>query len=166
MSSDLIDAFDRLAKAYKGGGIAGMALKMGMRAGTLRAALKPPEGSTAKLGFDEAIEIMRNCQQIGMADALAPLDLLELEFSRQAVPLPEGDIECVESAARANARMSREFADVLEVSADALADGKVSTNEFQAFDRQAAEMVAALQNMRRCMRAMCEQSKPAHLRAA
>jgi hypothetical protein len=159
-----LDAFDRLCKHYPGG-IAAMALRLGKREGTLRAELKPPVGSTAKLGYDDAVEIMRNCQQLGMPDALAPLDLLEAEFGRQAIPLPElaqlGDADLV----RHTHRLTSEFSDVLmAVAAAGDADG-VTDNDLRNAEAQFGELIAAGHQVLERMRRMNAEGKPAHLRA-
>jgi hypothetical protein len=163
-ASFLVDQLDRLCKRYPGG-IAVMAVRLGKREGTLRAELKPPVGSTAKLGFDEAVEIMRNCRQVGMPDALAPLDLLEAEFGRQAIALPTtaqlGDVDLV----RHTHKLTREFSDVLMVVATAGADQVITDNELREAESQFGELIAAGHQVLERMRAMNAEAKPAHLRA-
>jgi hypothetical protein len=161
----ITDALDRLCKRYPGG-IAAMAVRLGKRDKTLRAELKPPVGSTAKLGLDEAVEIMRNCQQLGMPDALAPLDLLEAEFGRHAIALPElaqlkdGDL------VRHTHRLTGEFSDVLLAVAEAGRDNKITDHELRDAEAQFAELIAAGHQVLERMRAMNAKAKPAHLRAA
>jgi hypothetical protein len=163
-ASHLIDHFDRLCKRYPGG-IAAMALRLGKRDGTLRAELKPPVGATAKLGLDDAVEIMRNCRQVGMPDALAPMDLIEAEFGRQAIHLPElaqlDDADLV----RHTHRLTSEFSDVLMAVAAAGDKDGCSDRDLHNAEVQFAEMIAAGHQVLERMRRMNAEAKPAHLQA-
>ena len=160
-----MDELRRVAQAYPGGQPA-LALRMCKRPASLRAELLPPVGSTAKLGLLDAVEIMALAQSAGVPQALQPLDVIEAQFGRMAVPLPSADTMPIGGLPERVTRMISEFADVLTEITSASSDGRVTANELKKVRREVAEHIAALQATVAYMQQLHEGGKPAHERSA
>lgn len=159
-----LDEVRRVAHAYPGS-LQALALRMSKRAGSLRAELLPPLGSTAKLGLLDAVEIMALGQAVGVPQALQPLDVIEAQFGRMAVPLPSAETMPIGGLPERVTCMISEFADVLTEITSASSDGRVTANELKRVRREVAEHIAALQATVAYMQQLHEGGKPAHERS-
>lgn len=153
-----LDTMHRLAKAYPGG-IEVLAERLGKRVKTFRAELLPPVGSTAKLGWLDAISIMEMSRQVGAPLALTPLDMVEADFGRMAIELPSAevgdDLMCKVALA------SEEFAKLMaEVASDA-GGGQVSDNALKRIRGASQSLFADVQALLRVVAEMNVAGKPA-----
>lgn len=160
-----LDALKRLCEAYPGG-VAAVAQRLGKHPGTLRNELCPPLGGSAKLGWLDALSIMQMGRQVGLPQALAPLDLVEMDFGRMAVALPEAaegvDAGFVERVAAVAQEFGRFMADV----AASAVDGQISDNELKRATAECADLMGALQQLMALLASMNERCKPALRQAA
>lgn len=139
------------------GGPAALAVRLGKAATTLRHEVRPPAGSTAKLGLVDAQRIM------ALAGDLRILHAMAAEHGQFLVPLPE--VVCDDEAtAQQLATLAREFGDVLGTVAQAMADGRVSDNELRAVERQWGELVSAGQHLLQHFARINAAGKPVALR--
>jgi len=158
----ILDAFQRLAQAYPGG-VAAVAQRLDKHPGTLRHELCPPAGSSAKLGVEDALQIMRLCQQLGMPGALVPLDKIEAEFDRHAVPLmvPRNDLEA--DLAVDLAKLALRVGQLAEEVAEDARDGEINANELRRIEANGEALLVAAHTLLAHCRAKHEASKPANL---
>lgn len=153
---NLLDAAYHTVHDYPGGPDA-LAQRLGKHATTLRHEVRPPAGSTAKLGLQTARTIMEFSGDHRILHALAT------EMGQFCIPLPalpEGN----EGSADELSRLAREFSDVVGAVATAMADGRVTDNELRMLERQSGELVAAVQRMLRHFSQLNAASKPIALR--
>ncbi len=156
------DALDGLIRAYPGGYEA-IAQRLGKHPSTLRNEVHPPLGSSAKLGWDTAMQVMGMCQQVGLPAALAPLDAAELAFGRTAMWLPDraemepGAFEALEASATAFARMVGAFS-------AAVADGRVTAHERRDVEQCGLTLIARVQAIVAYAAAQHAAAMPAALR--
>lgn len=154
-----LDTIKRLAEAYPGG-VAALAQRLGKHPGTLYNELCPREGSSAKLGLADALSVMDFARQARMAEALAPLDLIELRYGRMAIPLPTGEELDDECLLRAVSAVALEFGQFAAEVATSAADGRISDNELKRVRHEAAELSAALQRVLLRLAELNAASKP------
>lgn len=157
-----LDALDNLARQYPGG-IAALAVRMNKHPGTLRSELQPPPGSTAKLGYVDAIRIMSMCRQVGMPAALTPLDMVEESFDRVAIAMPRGNVEHGELA-KCLAEASQEFAALMGEVAQDLEDSRISDNELKRIRAKGQALMGGIGELLRVVGEMNAASKPATYR--
>lgn len=153
---NLLDAAFHTVHDYPGGTSA-LAVRLGKSPTTVNHEVRPPVGSSAKLGLIDAQRIMAFSGDHRILHAMAA------DLGQFCVPLPalpEGT-----GSAEELAKLAKEFADVVAVAASAMADGTVTDNELRAIERQAGEMVAAVQHLLRHFSAINAAAKPISLRS-
>lgn len=155
------DAGLHLAMRYPGG-IEAVAPRMGKRPDTLRKELTGVHGY--KWGIDDEELLIAICLAAGVKDALAPITAAAVNAGAMVIPLPS--MEAAGSSFQAVASTAREFGEFMGTMADAAADGRITGNEVKRIDREASELVAAVQRCVSDMHALHEAGKPTHLRAA
>jgi hypothetical protein len=140
---DVDDAAYHTAHAYPGG-VPALALRMGMSANSLFHKVSVHDG-THHLGPAEMRDMMHVTQDARMLHALA---------------WPLGYV-CIATQAGTGAttlsqvmQMAKEFGEVLAAVNDAVADGRVTPNEMQECERQAAELIGALNSTLAAVRGM------------
>ena len=121
--------------------------------------VRPPAGSTAKLGLLDAIEIMELTNT-------TPLQLICAHFGGTFIQLPQQG-EGQEATAEYLVRLAKEFGEVMSTVADRSADGHISDNDARDIRRETLDLIAALNATLRHIDARCEAGKPMehHLRA-
>jgi hypothetical protein len=149
----LLDAFYTLVHKTYPGGAEALAPRLGKAPGSLCHEVRPPKSSSAKLGLVDAVEIME------LADDTTPLQLICARFGGMFVRLPQLN-EAHENTMAHTARVAAEFADVLRVVSETMADGRVSANEVREIERQSGELFTAVQRMLTHMQALHEAGKP------
>lgn len=140
------------------GGTSALAVRLGKHTTTLNHEVRPPVGSSAKLGLVDAQRIM------AMSGDHRILQAMAAELGQFCVPLPALP-EGADGSADELARLAREFGDVVGEVATAMADGKVTDNELRALERQSGELVAAVQHMLRHFAQLNAAAKPITLRS-
>lgn len=124
-----------LVADFPGGAVA-LAPLMGKNAATLSHEVNPNYGS-AKLGLEDAIKLSVLTEDLRIASAFAA------QAGCMLLPLPKG--ERSGDAFKVLARMSREFSEMVAGVTEAVADGRTSSNELGEVEREAGELVAAIQ---------------------
>ena len=120
---------------------------LGKSASTLYHEVSPTYRGGAKLGLRDAVTL-----SVATGDAQI-LEAFALEMGRMVVPLVLAE-PGTDGVAALTAKLAREFSDlVAELSKD-LADGHVSSNERARIEREASELMAALQKLLQGVRAM------------
>jgi hypothetical protein len=126
------------------GGVPALALRMGRNANTLQHKVDPLN-TTHQLTVREAREMMAFTGDYRMLQAMAAElghVMLSLRFDPAGCTL--GDL----------AGVAKEFGELLQAVHDAVADGKVTTNEIRAVERQFAELIAKGNNLLATLRGM------------
>lgn len=113
-----------------------------------------PRYPTAKLGLADAVAVSVWAHDAEILNAFAA------EMGHMTVPLA-ADVPGVEGIAPHTAQLAREFADVMARVADDLADGRVTANEVAGIEREAGELITALQALLACVRGLHEAGLPA-----
>jgi hypothetical protein len=155
------DAALHLARRYPGG-VEALALRIGKNADTLRKELTGVHGY--KWGVDDEELMMELCRAAGVHDALAPLTAEAANLGVLLVPLPQqlsGDSDTFHCLARA----ASEFSEFMKTVADAVAHGKVTSNDLRRVERELGELVAQGQGCVAALRKIHEDAKPAHIRS-
>lgn len=138
---NVLDAAYHTVHDYPGGAEA-LAVRLGNKRGTsLSHEVRPPAGSTAKLGLMTAVEIMELSGDLRILNAICG----RLNCA-PPVPLPAGDHEDGCAAALA-AEVARDFAELMGEVARDVADSVITDNELQRLERRFGELVAAGQRM-------------------
>ena len=137
----------RLVRDYPGGAVA-LAPLLGKSAATLSHEVAP-NYPTAKLGLNDAVLLTQYTGDLRILQAFAT------ECHAMVVPLP-AEVPGVEGIAGHTASTAREFADLMATLATDLADGDVSSNDLQRIEREAGELVAAVQAMLTLVRGLHE----------
>lgn len=100
--------------------------------------------------------------KFGLADAMAIslwthdpeiLNTFAANMGHMTIPLA-ADVPGVEGIGPHTAHLAREFADVMARVSDDLADGQVTANELAAMEREAGELITALQSLLAAIRAL------------
>ena len=154
---NIIDALYRAAHNYPHGGIDALATRMGISASSLQHKVKPAN-TCAHCSPGEMAQICELTGDHGAAHALAG----RLGYVMLAVPSMHG----VDSGFAAElAATVKEFGQfIAEVSED-LADGEVTDNELRRIEREATEMLAAVQKLTMLAARINQAGKPAPDRA-
>jgi len=158
------NAVRTMVREYPGGGsgVEQLALVVGKSPSTLDKELRGSAGF--KLGVDDAEEITVHCHDLGMPQARQMVTALAARIDCMVLPMPcgteHGDDECL----RAVADASREMHELMTETMQALADGRISDNERTRLERQAAELVRAVQGLLQLLAARNEASKPSYER--
>ncbi len=153
---NLIDAARRMVREYPGGEDA-LAPRLGKSASTLDKELRRAPGF--KLGAEDACEISAMCMDLQLPQARAFITAWAARMGCFVIPLdaPEGDQdECLLALADASRVMHELMTEVMT----ALADGQVSDNELARIDREAGQLVSAVQGLRRAAAARNARGKP------
>ena len=146
---NVMDALDAAAKAFPIKALA-PEIKGDMTASkaesTLRNELNQQPGY--KLGLLTAVQIMHHTRD------LTALDMIESHFGRTAWKVPEvrhGDPVPLMTRC---ARLSKEFADVIDTAAEAMRDGEVQRPEAAAMIKEIDELVTTAIRMKAVLQAM------------
>lgn len=127
------------------GGASALAPMLGKNPATLSHEVNP-NYTTAKFGLDDAVKVTLLTGDLRIATAFAA------QVGCMLLPLPGAAGSKVNHTAIAE--MAREFAEMVARVSEASADGKVTPNELVAVEREAGELVAAVQNTVRHVAAM------------
>jgi hypothetical protein len=149
-----------LARRYPNG-IEAISQAMGKSPETLRKELTGAHGY--KWGVDDEELMISLCQAAKVADPLAPIAAAALNAGAMLVELATADGE--NHSLKDLAEAAREFGEFVATYAAAVADGKVNGNELKDIEREAGELMTAMQHCLREARKQHEAAKPAHLRA-
>lgn len=153
------DAVRRAARHYPGG-VEAVALRLSKSASTLEKELRGAPGF--KLGAEDAIEIVRLCQDVGTLHALDYPNAVADAVGGVLFLLPDGEGDSATTLEVA--ALMRECADVVSASTQADADGVVSERELREVKAQWSQMVSAGQKLMAHMEARHEAGKPVRLR--
>lgn len=140
-----IDAAALVCGRYPGGTVA-MAQRLGVSVTTLRHMLNPGEASTAKLGAAQLMRICEIAAGAGVAGAWAPLDAMELQAGRMAVPLPDAKAGGRDAVAHVTG-LAQEFAGLMGSFSEAVADGRVTANELDKVRTEALSLIGQVHNL-------------------
>lgn len=113
-----------------------------------------PNYPTAKLGLVDAVLLSK------WTNDLELLNTFGAEMRCMIVPLA-ADVPGVEGIGPRTAVLAQEFADLMGRVANDLADGQVSANDVSGIEREASELMAALQALLAAVRAMHDAARPA-----
>jgi hypothetical protein len=156
-----LDALKRLVRAYPGGTEA-VAQRLGKHPGTLRSELQPPAGSSAKLGWLDAVDIMAMARQVGMPEALTPLDLLEAEFGRVFIKALD-HADDGEGLMRGVAGAAEAFGQLVSELATSAADGTITDNELGQIRTKASALLGGVHRLLAHVGDLNARGKPAQL---
>lgn len=139
MGMSVKDALYHTVHDYDGGAEA-LAQRLGKRGTSLSHEVRPPANSTAKAGLEDAMRI------IEISGDYRVLHAINARLGHMAVQLPVLDAEHTDTADSVNA-MVKEFSDVLQVVALGGADHVITDRELADLQRQAGELIAAVNGM-------------------
>lgn len=137
MGMSVSDALYHTVHDYPGGAEA-LAVRLGKRGTSLSHEVKPPANSTAKAGLEDTMKIVE------FSDDHRVIHAINARFGYLGVRLPQLD-GASETTMAHLAALSREFNDVVQAAALSASDGVITDNELSGLQRQAGELVAALQ---------------------
>jgi len=140
-----------LVHDYPGGATA-LAPLLGKSASTLNHEVEP-NYATAKLGLADALKLTMLSKDRGILNAFA------MACHCMVLPLPSSPEGIDDDTFTSVTRMAREFAEVISQIAEVTADGAVSDNELGRVEREAAELVAAVQAVLAALQARNRASK-------
>jgi hypothetical protein len=153
---NLLDAARSLVRRFPGG-IEAVAVRLDKNPSTLRHEVA---GSDAyKLGIQDAELLTQMAIEQGVDNPMQILNIMATNCGALVVPLPglqRGPASTFEDLAGA----AKEFADFIAATSSAVADGKVSGNELREVDRELAELIGRVQQVRNGLAAMHEAGKP------
>lgn len=152
---NVMDAARNVAEDYPGGATS-LAPRIDKNPTTLNHELH--ETGTAKLGLMTAVKMTSRTKDLRILNAFAA------EVGCMVLQLPMVDQLEGGQAMTDLAAMAREFSDVVAKVSSACADGRVSDNELHDVERQAGELVAAVQTMLTSLRNMNEAGRLIRLR--
>lgn len=155
---NLLDAAYHTVHDYPGGAVA-LAARLGKHTSTLSHEVRPPAGSSAKLGLLDARKVMHFSYDYRILHALAT----DLGF--MAVPLPQVVIEG-DTSMQFVAELAREFSELMGAAADHLADGRITDTELGRLERGFGELVAAGERLLRHCKQVNAAAKPVDTAAA
>ena len=137
MGMNILDTLYHTVHDYPGGAQA-LGLRLGKRGTSLSHEVRPPAGSTAKAGLLDAMKIM------DLTGDHRTLHAMNAQLGYMAVRLPDGDLASEATLAHL-ATLSREFNDVVQAAAVSASDGVITDNELANLQRQAGELINAVQ---------------------
>jgi len=141
---DVDDAAYHLAHDFPGG-VPALAQRMGMSQNTLAHKVSLTTG-THHLSPRELVKLQ------AIAGDARPLQAMAAQLGYLALPvLPEGDGG---SSLEDVTRMVREFSELLGAASETMADGAVSLNELRRVEREAGEVMLAINSMLSHLRSM------------
>lgn len=150
---NVMDAARNVAEDYPGGATS-LAPRIDKNPTTLNHELH--ETGAAKLGLVTAVKITSRTKDLRILNAFAA------EVGCMVLPLPIAQTADSAKAMADLAAMAKEFSDVVMATSAACADGRVTDNELHGVERQAGELVAAVQAMLASLQAMNEAGKRLH----
>jgi hypothetical protein len=153
-----LDALYTLARSYPGG-IEALAQRMSgarvMSPNVLRNKLRP-NIDTHHVTSEEESLIMELCEEAGVKDPHAPLIAKNWRHGLIAFPVPTvddiSDTELTQSVCRA----MKEFSDLSAAASHALADNRITLAELDEIEKEAAEALAAVAELKERMRMRAE----------
>lgn len=151
---NVLDAAYHTVHDYPGGAEA-LAVRLGNKRGTsLSHEVRPPVGSTAKLGLITAVEIMELSSDYRILNAIcARLNCAP------PVPLPSLEM-CDGTATRHVASVAKEFGELMADVARDASDGVITDNELARIGKSFGELVAAGQQLLALLTQINETGKP------
>lgn len=132
---DVMTAAFGLVNDYPGGAVA-LAHVVGKNPATLSHEVNP-NYPAAKFGLADAAKLSAFTDDRRIAAALAS------QVGCMLLPLPDVRMDCTSFGAVA--RLAQEFSDLVQVVSTTVEDGKVSPNELDRVQREAAQLVAAVE---------------------
>lgn len=151
------DAAYNTAHDYPGGSKA-LSLRLGKAATTLADEVNP-NLTHAKLGLLDAIKMQVMSRDYRVLYAMAA------ELGHASFPLP--DLDRIDSnCSQSVATLAKEFGELMAEVAQGLADGDVNDNELKRLEREAGQLVSALQQLLRHAATLNAKSKPSVAGAA
>lgn len=138
MSMSILDAAYHTVHSYPGSA-ASLAprLKPAKSATVLLHEIRPPVGSSAKLGIETAAQL------VDLSGDRAIVHAMCARAGGMFVPLPSEAV-AHSQVFPALSRLAKEFGDVIAKVTDVAADGRISDNDLRAVGKEAAELVGAL----------------------
>lgn len=141
MSMSVLDAAYHLVNSYPGGACSlAPRLYPAKSASTLSNEVRPPEGSTAKLGIETAAQITE----------LSGNTIIAQAFCQRAggffLPLPQSSLVARGEVFKALSALAKEFGDVVAKVTEVSGDGRISDNDLRAVKKEAFELMGALQH--------------------
>lgn len=137
--SSVLDAAYRLVRAYPGGA-ASLAPRIGKSPSTLSHEVRPPEGSTAKLGLQTAVDATVLSGDLSILNAFAA------EVGAIVMPLPN-HLDADADVAQQTAKLAKEFAELMTEVSTSTADRRISDNEVRRLQSVWGELVQAGQQL-------------------
>lgn len=156
MSRTILDAAYHVVHDYPGGSVS-LAPRLNKSSTTLSHEVTAT--GTAKLGLLDAVKITAFSGDLRILQAWA------VEAGQMLVALPVMADQSDECLAMVSST-AKEFSDLLSAAAEGLADGKVSDNEVDRIEREAAELFSAVHALLKAMRDRNQAGKPLHERRA
>ena len=135
------------------GGAAAIAELLGKRRDSLDHEVRPSPGSTAKLGLVDAVKISKYRRDWRILYAFAD-ECGHVCIPRVEVAAEDATTQGVLSRA---AELAREVGETFQEVNSALADGTVTPNEMASVERECMELIAAVTDVVRIMRAKADQ---------
>lgn len=132
---DVLDAAYRLVRAYPGGA-ASLGPRIGKSPTTLSHEVRPPQGSTAKLGLETAYDISTLSGDREILNAFAA------GMNCMVIPLP-GALDPDTDVAQQTAQLAREFAELMTDISLSTADRRISDNEMAQIKSTWGDLVQA-----------------------
>ena len=167
---NVLDAARHLARRFKGG-IDAVATRMptsnsksaSKSADVLRHELAGT--GTNKFGLEDADLLTQLAVEQRVPDPLAILNAMAANAGGLVVMLPQV-VDADDMTIAGLAAFAKEFSDVVNAMAEAVADGEVTANELARVDKELGELMARAQAMRAHLAHMHEARKPASKAAA
>lgn len=132
---DVMSAAFNLVHNYPGGAVA-LAPVLGKNPATLSHEVSP-HYPTAKFGLEDAVKLSVWSGDRSIASAFAS------QVGGMLIPPPDVRVDC--TSFTAISRMAQEFSDLVQAVSTAVEDGKVSSNELERVQREAAQLVSAVE---------------------
>jgi hypothetical protein len=154
-----IDAAHQVVHEYPGGSES-LAPRLGKAHSTLRAELNPSPGTTAKLGLMTAVAITNLSGDLRIVAAFN-----EACGCCPPMPLPRCEMAdgSIQELLERGCELSKDIAETFSEFQRDIADGKVTPNELQAFEREALEAIASIAALARAMRGKMESDQRTHI---
>jgi len=135
------------------GGTSALAPLLGKSTSTLNHEVDP-NYPTAKLGLADALKLTLLTKNHSILNAFA------MACHCMVVPLPACSDSDDDDTFQSVTRVAREFAELISQVSEVTADGAVSDNELRRVEREATELVAAIQAVLTALKLRNERSRP------
>lgn len=151
MTLSILDAAYHTVHQYPGGAeaLAGR-LRPAKSSVTLCHEVRPPVGSSAKLGAETAAQLVDLSGDDSIAHAFCA------RLGGMFVRLPEPGDQCPRSVFETVSSLAKEFSDVVSAISHSASDGDITLNQMRQIEQEAVELMAALQVTLRAVREMHE----------